>query len=228
MFHTLTDVQRGGAVSLQQYIDNRGDDLRVGLRSLTWWVGWWNWEGGEAFRWREAGGPPSIHKIHPGLYPESKITAEISDAIPGLRLAVGEHDGIIGLMVPARYEVLLSDPLRKLYGLDDEGWLDVGVYTGDRQVDFLPSKTVGLRLHQLNTTANVVDGAPSNILACLEAQCLKFGTAWSIHFPHPEMKLLQSGAITELEVEFVDASGKRIDNHGLPVHVTLEIAPKSK
>lgn len=221
MYHILRNVQKGEATSLQQYIDNRGGDLRVGLRSITWWVGWWNWEGGEAIRWR--GGSPSIYTMPPGLYPESKITENITNAIPGLQLSVGEHDGTITLTVPAGLEVLLSEPLRKLYGLDDEGWLDAGVYTGDRPVDFLPSKALGLRLHQLNTTANVDDGAPSNVLASLEAQCLKFGEAWSIHFPHPEMKLLQGGVISELKAELVDASGCKIDNHGLPVHVTLEI-----
>jgi hypothetical protein len=228
MFQTLTDVQHGDSVSLQQYIDNRAGNLCIGLRSLTWWVGWWNWDGGEAFRWLDPGGNITKHSIPPGLYPEADITGRISDAIPSLQLAVGGHDGIVRLTIPARNKVFLSDPLRQLYGLNDEGWLTPGIYTGDRPVHFLPSKAVGLRLHQLNTTDNVVDGAPSNILAHLSAPCTKFGEAWSIHFSHPEMKPLQGGAINELEVELVDASGRKIDNHGLPVHVTLEIAPKSK
>ena len=223
MFQVLTNVQSEEAVSLQQNIDNREANLCVGLRSLTWWVGWWNWQGGEAFQWRQRGGRPINCIIPPGLYPEEDIASRLSQANPGFQLNTGEHDGNVSLTVPTGHEVKLSDPLRQLYGLDDEGWLDAGLYTGDRPVNFLPSKTIGLRLHQLNTTANVVDGAPSNILACFEAQCLKFGKAWSIHFSNPEMKPLQGGTLTELKVELVDTLGRKINNHGLSVQVTLEI-----
>ena len=55
MFHTLTDVGEG-AVPLQQYIDNREGDLHVGLKSITFAMGWYNVEAGEAFSWRATGG----------------------------------------------------------------------------------------------------------------------------------------------------------------------------
>ena len=48
MFQTISNIQRGDAVSLQQYIDNRGGDLRVGLRSITYTVGWFMVREGES------------------------------------------------------------------------------------------------------------------------------------------------------------------------------------
>ena len=225
MFHTLLNVQDGVAVSLQQCVDNRKNDLRVGLRSLTWCVGWFNWEGGGAMWLRRRGSSTVSPCVIPaGLYSESQVTDRLTTFISGLHIAVSEHDGIMTLSVPTGYEVKLSEPLRQLYGLDDMGWLDAGQYKGNRPVNFLPSKTVGVRLHQLNTTSNVVNGAPSNILTYLPAHCLEFGKVWSINFNSPEMKLLQGGAVTELKIELVDASGQKINNNSLPVQVTLEIA----
>ena len=53
MFQVLTNVQTGEAVSLQQYIDNRNGDLTaglsVGLRSITYKVGWYKVNAGESF-----------------------------------------------------------------------------------------------------------------------------------------------------------------------------------
>jgi len=42
MFHTLTNVLDGAAVPLQQPINNQNANLRVGLRSITYTIGWFN------------------------------------------------------------------------------------------------------------------------------------------------------------------------------------------
>jgi len=40
MFLTLINIQRGDVVHLQQCINNHDRNLRIGLRSLTYIVGW--------------------------------------------------------------------------------------------------------------------------------------------------------------------------------------------
>ena len=55
MFHTLTNVQEGAAVPLQQPIDNQNGNLRVGLRSINYTVGWFNVGPQKAFLWRSSG-----------------------------------------------------------------------------------------------------------------------------------------------------------------------------
>ena len=42
MFQTLSNVQSGDAVQLQQSIENSKGNLRVGLRSISYTVGWYN------------------------------------------------------------------------------------------------------------------------------------------------------------------------------------------
>ena len=41
--------------------------------------------------------------------------------------------------------------------------------------------------------------------------------------PHPEYKNLSDGTIHELKVRVTDSYQKLVDNHGLPIAVTLEI-----
>ena len=55
MFHTLTSVQDGAAVPLQQPIDNQNGNLRVDLRSINFTVGWFNVGPQEAISWRPSG-----------------------------------------------------------------------------------------------------------------------------------------------------------------------------
>jgi len=47
MFLTVTNIQSGEAVQLQQCIDNLGGNLRISLRTLTYIVGWHNVEAGQ-------------------------------------------------------------------------------------------------------------------------------------------------------------------------------------
>ena len=55
MFYTLTNVQDGTAVPLQQPINNQNGNLRVGLRSITYTIGWFNVGSQEAISWRPSG-----------------------------------------------------------------------------------------------------------------------------------------------------------------------------
>jgi len=70
MFHTLTNVQDGTAVPLQQPINNQNGNLRVGLRSITYTVGWFNVGPHEAISWCPSGKTEIMETIRfpPGLY----------------------------------------------------------------------------------------------------------------------------------------------------------------
>ena len=40
--HTLTNAQLGKPYQLLNYIDNRNNEKTIGLKSITYWVGWYN------------------------------------------------------------------------------------------------------------------------------------------------------------------------------------------
>lgn len=227
MFLTLTNVQSGGAVSLLQYIDNRSGNVRVGLRSVTYTVGWYNIEAGESISWRRASDSDTTHhhtiEVPPGLYSLGILTSLLKAAGPAI--TANSVNGLITLTILAGWEVLLTDGLLTLIGLDDgrEGrWLDMGAYTGDRPVNFATTKTLRLHLEQLDTTHNAVDGAPSTLLAAIGLGRHAFGDIHTVRVSHPEFKRLRSGTVDELKVVLYGDTGKVLDNHGLPISVTLE------
>ena len=69
MFITLTNVQRGEAVALLRYIDNRCSTKRVAIRSFTFWVGWHNLGAGQWISWRHRDGRAVTLDLVPGIFP---------------------------------------------------------------------------------------------------------------------------------------------------------------
>ena len=224
MFHTLTNVQQG-AVPLQQYIDNRCGQLRVGLRSLAYSVGWWNVGAIESFSWQLVGGSTTTIQADPGFYGFSMLQSLIESADPTTSLVVNPVNGIANLIVATGHEILLTDGLLDLLGFDGLSgqWLGAGSYAGDRIINFTGVGALNVHLDQMNSTFNVVDGASSNLLASIGLCDCKFGDIRTARFEHPEFKRLQEGTISELKVTIRDVNGNIIDNHNLEIQATLEI-----
>ena len=227
MFQTVTNVQTGEAVPLLETIDNRCGKLRVGLRSITYTVGWHNVEPGEAFSWREVGGSTNTVSIPPGLYGVERLQEIIEESTNAvdISLLVSKENGLINLTVGGNCEVLFTDGLLSLLGLHDGlggEWLGVGIYTGDRPVNFVRSKLLRVHLEQVSTTDNALDGAPSTLLTTIGVECHAFGEIRTVRIEHAEFKRLQAGTISELKVSVRDDTGLQVMNH-LPISVTLEI-----
>jgi hypothetical protein len=132
------------------------------------------------------------------------------------------------LVVPEGMEVQVSDGLLTLLGLDDGlggKTLDAGTYTGDRPVNFARTKTLNVHLEQVKTSQNVINGAPSTLLATVGLGRRQFfGAVNTLRFEHPEFKHLEDGTISELRVVIRDDQGQYLDNHDLPISSTLEIS----
>ena len=230
MFHTLSNVQRGEAVPLQRCIDNRDGRLSIGLRSITFAAGWYNIERGEKFSWRSTGGPEETLSIPPGLYGFDLLKEVLRGTVPTHTLTVSRENGLITLTVARERGIRLSDGLLALLDLDDGlggVWLDAGVYTGDRPVNFATRQMLWVHLEEINTAENIVDGAPSTLLAGIELGRHAFGDINTVRMECPEYKRLRDGTVGELKVSIRDASsGKAISNQDLPIHVTLEVVRK--
>ena len=226
MFLTLTNVQTGD-VFLQQPIDNRGGNLRIGLRSITFTVGWYNIESRQMVSFRNSDkGPTESTIIEPGLYSFSQLSEIIQRAGPGnTSLKVNETNGIISM--ETKQEVLLTHKLLQLLGLDDglgRKWLGRnGIYIGDRPVNFSKTKVLCVHLEEINTTNNLVNGTRSTLLASIGLGCPSFGDVNTVYVNNPEYKQLKDGTLSELKVTIKDEFGKCIDNHQLPIYLTLEI-----
>ena len=209
-------------MQLLQSIDNLGGSRQVAVRSFTYWVGWHNIENGEWISWNQDGQEGKTLSLTPGLYSYQLLEDTLTDAFTDLFMDVGKADGVVTFIIPEGARVMFSEGCARLLGLKDEGWLGAGMYRGDEPVDFMPVKALHIYLDQLSTTENVMDGAPSQLLAVFLARCEPFGAAETFN-PRPEFKKLAAGAISELKVRVTDEHHRLIDNHGLPMSVTLEI-----
>ena len=236
MFQTLTNIQRGGAVPLQQCIDNRGGDLRIGLRTLTYIVGWYNIEDGESISWRaaEEGSRINNYSFVPGLYSFAHFRNIVRRLRSNISLTLDNRSGLIKLIIPGELVVKFTDGLLNLMGLDDGlngQWLEAGTYDGDRPADFAGLKALYIHLDQISTTDNGLNGAPS-LLLCLVpivsnltniSMPLRFGDIDAVRFEHPELKRLRAGTINELKITVRDDRGRVLDNHGQTISVVVEI-----
>ena len=229
MFQTLTNVQRGDSKNLIRCIENRSDkngELCVGLKSITYTVGWYNVETEQSLSWRRAGGERRTVEVPPGLYGFNQLKEIIESVGSFGTIEINKNNGLITLTVANNQELLLTDGLLSVLGLDDGRngeWIDNGIYIGDSPVNFATRKVLYVHLDQINTTDNIVDGMPSNLLTSIGLGCHSFGDIATIRVEHPEYKRLQNGTISELKITIKDEYGNIINNHDLPIYITLEI-----
>ena len=199
--------------------------MRVGLRSITYTIGWHNLKNQEVHV-RRGGTPHAIILITAGLYNFDQLKAILE--VEGLILTVSRFNGFVTLVVPDGLEVMFGNELSALIGLDDglhDHWLDSGQYHGDRPVSFAPIRALHIHLEQLDKHYNFADGRHSSLLAIVGLQQQhKFGDIITMWVEHPLMVPLIGGPISELKVEVRDDTGRILDNHNLPISVVLEIS----
>lgn len=217
IFHTLTHIQAGKPYQLQSYIDNRESDKAVGLRSLTYWVGWYNVKGKQYIATKN-----KRIDLEPGLYNFSDLKDIFSNE--GTELSVNKTNGLITLEIPPSTEIQLSSGILSLLGIvSKHGRLAAGRHTGDKIVDFAQPKELRIYLDQINTATNYVNGAPSTLLTIIPVSDRPFGKAVACRFECPVFKKLINGCITELSVRITDENDTVLNNHGLPITVELLI-----
>ena len=167
MFYTLTNVQDGTAVPLQQPINNQNGNLRVGLRSINYTVGWFNVGPQEAFLWRPSGKTEIMgtNPFPPGLYSFRRLINLFIEIGINFTLRLNQVNSSVKMQIPTGWEVHLTDGLLAQLNFDnDKGWFDSGTYVSDRPVDLASPEALCVYLEQLNTAGNFVNGAPSTLL----------------------------------------------------------------
>lgn len=212
MYQTISNIDR--VVDLQQYIDNRDGNKRIGLRSFTYCVGWYNVIDEYI---QKTGERP--HRLPDGYYSFHQI-ADVFQSM-NITLSVNETNGIATLITTN--ELKISKGLKLMLGFSNKRRFAVNeTHTGERCVDFAIYKSLFIHLEQINTSDNYFDGKPSNVLSVIPVENKEFGDITTVRFEHPEYKCLRNGAITELKIEIRDENNNKINNH-LPINCVLEI-----
>jgi len=226
MFITIVDVAKGKPYGLRKPIDNSKNNLKIGIKSISGRVGWYNIEEELEWRYTHQGGSPSEPiTIQPGLYNFETFVETLTGEIDGFEITVNKNTGKMSMSIPAEYEIWLPNEIRKILGLDDENWLSTGEYEGDHPIEFSPRR-VEIHLRQLNTTENLLNVNQSQLLGFIPLSNVGFGEYFSKIYENPCMKDLQNGDIHELDLDFKVAwhdRTEKLDNHEQPLNVELII-----
>ena len=212
MYHIISDVNT--SVDLQQYIDNRNGNKKIGLRNITYTLGWYNIEHETIKIDKER-----PYEIASGYYSFQQLVDIFQSQ--GVTLNANEVNGIVTLTSPN--DIKISKGLKSMLGLHHKIFIANKTYSGNKPLDLAVHKNIYIHLEQLNTSQNYYNGAPSTILTMIPIENKQFGDIVSVNFEHPQYKLLTNGAITELKLDVRDENNKTIDNHGLPINCVLEI-----
>ena len=213
MYHTISSINK--TINLQQYIDNKCGIKRIGLKSFTYTIGWYNLV--DEYIQKNFERP---NKITNGYYSFQQITDIFQSN--NITLSVNETNGIASLITPN--ELKISKGLRKILGFGSKRRFVVNeTHYGERTIDFTPYKQLYVHLEQINSAYNFFDGAPSNILGVVSVENKSFGDIVHTHFSNPEYKQLAHGDISELSISVCDENGQKINNNGLPINCVLEI-----
>ena len=168
--------------------------------------------------------PPVTHKFfalqHGGLYTFEEISRFIEEAVPGITLRL-KAPGLAEFNIPeALGTITIHGQLRRLLGIIETRAIR-GKYVGDVLVKLIVHKWLYIYLDQLSTTSNIVDGAPSTLLAIISASPIK--GIINTTPPHPTYKKLEVGHIYQLNLRVLDENGTIVKNHDKSMTAVLDI-----
>ena len=212
MYHTISNIDK--TINLEQYINNRNGNKRIGLKFIRYSIGWYNVNHGFIRKTGEA-----QQRLVDGYYSFRQIADEFQKE--NIALSVNEANGIASLNTPT--EVKVSKDLGNMLGFSNKRKFEPNeLHNGNKFVDFAIHKSLYIHLEQVSTSHNYLDGKPSTLLAVIPVENKEFGEIITVRFERPEYKCLVNDVITELKLEIRDENNNKIINH-LPINCVLEV-----
>lgn len=220
-----------GSFTLPQPIDNRNGQLKIGIRSIGYWVGIYNIYEDQPCRWGRSGEDGTDFTIKPGLYNFKEISRDLRKAVKGLNLVLNKTNGIIELSIPGGVILWLPEAVKYMIGLEDDQWLQ-GDYVGDKPVEFVPAGGISIYLDEISTTDNYSTSKSgniinSNLLGHIPMLSENFGQYFSLYYDNPTFVNLTTGLINQLEFRFKlgwrNGVQHKLNNHSMPISLELEI-----
>jgi len=221
----------GSPIQLRQALGSGGASLCVGLREITYTVGWHNIStalNNNTFMVRE--GPKNIRRIPvpDGYYNVDVLAGVMEAAMPGLVVKSNVATGRVNLVLTNQNWQLSLAMVFFLGFTRNRGWLGEGTHTADSCPACLNHRALFVHLDQVNTTGNVLNGHNISLLRHVPVGGEAFGETRTITYENPPFHRLNNGSIQELTVRILDEHGHSIDMHDLPYSVTLEIQSQNR
>lgn len=205
MFYYINDIEIDGKLTYP--IDNTKGNLKVGLKSITYTVGWYNIHS-------------KIRTIEPGLYSFSDLKTILEDK-NALSLERNTHNGTVTMKARGS-GIDLGDTLNKIFKFPTGQHTEV---TSSGPIEALGHlRNLHVHLRQLDNKHIFKSGQPTDLLKVVRLENHSFGEIRTVEYEFPEMIPLQRGMISEFYLSVKDHMNVLIDNHGLPISVVLKIS----
>ena len=229
MIVNIIDASKGKPYNLEEPIDNTLGKYKIGIKSLIIHVGWYNIQVDQTWSWKSGTDVATEVTLPAGLYSFQDLVDHLTNEIAGFSITVNKTNGKIDMNIPDNHIVNLTDSIRYMLGLEDEGELS-GSYEGDRAVEFLPKRLL-IYLKQLSTTNNLVNKnqrlSASQLLTVTPIPSTSFGESYVINFENPVFKQLSTGSISQIDIDFKIQWGngdeRKLHNNDQPIDLILEI-----
>ena len=227
----IIDDASKGTFTLPQVIDNRNGQLKIGIRNIGYWVGFYNIYEDQICRWGRSGETGTDFTIKAGLYNFKEISRDLRKAVKGLSLVLNKTNGLIELSIPGGVILWLPEAVKYMIGLQDDSWLSDD-YVGDKPVEFVPAGGISIYLDQISTTNNYFTSKSgnivnSNLLGHIPMLSENFGQYYSLHYDNPTFVDLAAGEINQLEFRFKlgwrNRARHKLHNNSMPISLELEI-----
>lgn len=138
---------------------------------------------------------------------------------------VNEINGLVTLVKPENVEVLITNDILNLIGIDegrDGTWLEAEHnYEGNRPINFT-NRCLSVSLDVIDGSKNLVDGKRSEILGRINLQNYHFGQYFAHEVSCPQYKQMRLNKIHELKLTIKDENDEIINNHDFPIDIEIE------
>ena len=202
-------------------IDNTCGKLNIALKSFHYEVGYHNLDPSTGIIIVDKStGEAKSFRLYGGLYTFEQISRFFIESVPGITIRLN-LSGLVEFNVPQSVSHMnLESTLTRFIGITQRGKNRViGKFVGDIPVKQIVHKWLYIYLDQLSTTSNIVDGAPSTLLAIVPASATR--GIINITPSNPTFKKLAAGHIHQLNLRVLDENDTVVLNHGNPMTAIL-------
>ena len=222
MFITLTRLNDEEAPVINPVISNKDGGLYVALRGFNYEVGYHNIGEMSVFVLRPSTREYDTITVPGGLYTIEQLSRYLTKNIPALVVRITKSR-LAEISIKAGFAVRIEDDLRQILGVGETLLQGGKKYVGNWPVRLpIPHKWFYIYLNQLSTSSNLVDGAPSSLLAIVPATA-DGDSVVRINPSNPMYKRLQVGNIHQLSLRVLNERGEIFDNNKKPMTAVLEI-----
>ena len=222
MFITLTRLHDEEAPVINPVISNKDGGLHAALRGLNYEVGYHNIGEMSVLVLRPSTREYDTITVPGGLYTIEQLSRYLTKNIPALVVRITKSR-LAEINIKDGFAVRIEDDLRQILGVGETLLQGGKKYVGNWPVRLpIPHKWFYIYLNQLSTSSNLVDGAPSSLLAIVPATA-DGDSVVRINPSNPMYKRLQVGNIHQLSLRVLNERGEIFDNNKKPMTAVLEI-----